>query len=415
MSTVDLNLLETKRMNFDMSKCIDAFSLALDITEMDLLKINMNHARRVAYISLTIGRVLHFSQSDLQDLYILSLLHDNGMSMAGSESKKFEFMPQHCLEGENNISVFPFVIKRKHVVKYHHENYDGSGIFGISGENIPVFAQIIHTADVIDVEYNLPELETRNRREVELFVKNNKNKLFSPVIVDAFLSISHKERFWSDLSFYNMTEILDRISPKIIYSYTWKDILPVSQTFMNIIDSKSKFTYRHSQGITNKIDFMSQYYQFDNEKRQKLHIAANLHDLGKLYIPNVILEKPGSLDKSEFNEIKKHAYFTKLALDKIPGFEDVSKWAANHHEKLNGTGYPENLSGDELDFESRLMGVIDIYQALTEKRPYRSGLSHEKTMKIIYEMADGGLIDEKISQDVNMVIGKKLTATEEMF
>ena len=357
---------------------------------------------------------MNFPQNDQQDLYILALLHDNGMSMAGSKSKEFEFMPQHCLEGEKNISVFPFLIKRKYVIEYHHENYDGTGIFGISGENIPVFAQIIHFADQIDVEFNLPDLETRNRRDVELFAKINKNKLFSPVIIDAFLSISHKERFWSDLSFYNMTEILDRISPKIIYRYTWKDIVPVSQTFMNIIDSKSKFTYRHSQGITNKIDFMSQYYQFDTEKRQKLHIAANLHDLGKLYIPNAILEKPGSLNRFEFNEIKKHAYFTKLALDKIPGFEDVSKWAANHHEKLNGTGYPENLTAEELDFESRLMGIIDIYQALTEVRPYRTGLSHQKTMKIIYDMANNGLIDKNISRDIDLVIGDISTVPAEM-
>ena len=205
-----------------------------------------------------------------------------------------------------------------------------------------------------------------------------------------------------------MTEILGRISPEIIYNYSWKDIVPISQTFMNIIDSKSKFTYRHSEGISNKIDMMSQYYQFETDKRQKLHIAANLHDLGKLYIPNAILEKPGNLERSEFNEIKKHSYFTKLALDKIPGFEDISKWAANHHEKLNGSGYPENLTEKELDFESRLMGIIDIYQALIEDRPYRQGLSHKKAMKIIYEMARGGFIDNQIAEDVDQVIGERL-------
>lgn len=199
--------------------------------------------------------------------------------------------------------------------------------------------------------------------------------------------------------------MLERIAPQIIYEYSWKDLIPISDTFMKIIDSKSKFTYNHSHGITEKIQSMSDFYGFNTEKKLKLHIAANLHDLGKLYIPNSILEKPDKLDSFEFSEIKKHVYFTKLVLDKISGFEDISSWASNHHEKLNGSGYPENLTGKELDFESRLMGVIDICQALTEERPYRKGLTQRETTKIIRDMANSGLIDKQITIDVSNVLG----------
>ena len=235
----------------------------------------------------------------------------------------------------------------------------------------------------------------------------NRREFFAPAVVDAFLSFSHKERFWADLSFYNVTEVLNRIAPQITYEYSWQDIIPISDTFMEIIDGKSGFTYRHSRGITEKIGIMSDFYGFDTEKKLKLHIAANLHDLGKLYVPNSILEKPDKLDAFEFSEIKKHAYFTRLALDKIHGFQDISSWAANHHEKLNGRGYPESLTAQELDFESRLMGVIDICQSLTEERPYRKGLTQKEATKILYDMANDGFIDKQITKDVDNVIGAK--------
>lgn len=396
-------------MNFNMSKCLEAFSLALDFAEMDYFKINLNHSRRVAYISLNIAKAMGLSEDDQKDLFALSLLHDSGFTLSGlklkPEFKMFELMSDHCIEGEKVISYLPFLMSRKDVIKYHHENYNGSGFFGISGDDIPLLSQVIHLADFLDINFNIAQLDFQKRVDVKNYVLRGKNQLFSPDVVDAFMPFAHKERFWADLLFYNIVEVLERIAPQIIYEYSWKDLIPISDTFMKIIDSKSKFTYNHSHGITEKIQIMSDFYGFNTEKKLKLHIAANLHDLGKLYIPNSILEKPDKLDSFEFSEIKKHVYFTKLVLDKISGFEDISSWASNHHEKLNGSGYPENLTGKELDFESRLMGVIDICQALTEERPYRKGLTQREATKIIRDMANSGLIDKQITIDVSNVLG----------
>ena len=399
-------------MNFNMSKCLEAFSLVLDFAEMDYFKINLNHSRRVAYISLNIAKAIGLSEDNQKDLFALSLLHDSGFTLSGlklkPEFKMFELMSDHCIEGEKVISYLPFLMSRKDVIKYHHENYNGSGFFGISGDDIPLLSQVIHSADSLDINFNLAQLDFQKRVEVKHYVVRGKNQQFSPDVVDAFMSFAHKERFWADLLFYNIIEVLERIAPQIIYEYPWKDIIPISDTFMKIIDSKSRFTHRHSRGITEKIEIMSDFYGFYTEKKLKLHIAANLHDLGKLYIPNSILEKPDKLDSFELSEIKKHTYFTKLALDKIPGFEDISSWASNHHEKLNGKGYPESLTGEELDFESRLMGVIDICQALTEERPYRKGLTQREVIKIISDMANGGLIDKQITIDVGNVLGSRI-------
>ncbi len=390
-----------------MSTCLESFSLALDFAEMDYFKVNMNHSRRVTYIALNIGRAMGLSEDDQKDLYALSLLHDNGLTLSGLKlrGREFESISDHCMEGERNILSIPLTKPRENVIKYHHENYDGTGFYGISGEDIPLFSQIIHLSDSLDTKFNLTKLGFQRREDVKEHVMRKRKKFFSPIVADALLSFLHKERFWADLLFYNIVEVLNRIAPQIVYEYSWEDIFPISETFMKIIDSKSKFTYRHSRGITEKIGLMSTFYNFASGKKMKLHIAANLHDLGKLYIPNSILEKPDKLDSFEFSEIKKHTYFTKLALDKIPGFEDITGWAANHHEKLNGRGYPESLTAEDLDFESRLMGVVDIYQALTEDRPYREGSTHREAVKILYDMARGGFIDKQIPTDVDNVIG----------
>lgn len=125
-------------MNFNMTKCLEAFSLALDFAEIDYFKINLNHSRRTAYISLNIGRVMGLSENGQKDLYALSLLHDNGLTLAGLKSKEYEIMPEHCLEGEKNISFLPLLKRRENIIKYHHENYDSTGMFRCSGEDIPI-------------------------------------------------------------------------------------------------------------------------------------------------------------------------------------------------------------------------------------------------------------------------------------
>ncbi|MFC1855010.1 HD-GYP domain-containing protein [Thermodesulfobacteriota bacterium] len=419
-------------MNFNMTKCLEGISMALDFTVSNYLSIHFDHSRRVAYIALSIGTALNLSENDKKELFAFSLLHDNGLTLAGLKSnvheltteehlslddvadktileQKFletELMPDHCIEGERNIASMPMLKLKKDIIKYHHEYYDGSGIFGLKEDEIPLFSQIISLADTLDRRFDFMHLHFENRKEITIFVEDNRGTLFSSKVADAFILITEKERFWGDLSFHNMMETLYRISPEIIYEYSWDDIIEITETFMMIIDSKSEFTYRHSKGITEKVDIMSDHYQFDKEKKQQLHIAANLHDLGKLYVSNSILEKPGQLDTDEFGEIKKHAYFTRLALDKIPGFEDIARWASNHHEKLNGDGYPESFSADDLDFESRLLAVIDIYQALTEERPYRRPMPHDQAIMELKEMADQGEIDPKIVNDVDLIIGE---------
>jgi HD-GYP domain-containing protein (c-di-GMP phosphodiesterase class II) len=128
---------------------------------------------------------------------------------------------------------------------------------------------------------------------------------------------------------------------------------------------------------------MAKVIGYDEETSRKIRIAGLLHDLGKLAVPNSILDKPDKLTEEEFMVIKSHTYYTKEILKEIDGIDDIAEWAANHHEKLDGSGYPEGLKGDEIGEIDRHVAVCDMYQALTEDRPYRKGLELKQAIDII--------------------------------
>ena len=195
-----------------------------------------------------------------------------------------------------------------------------------------------------------------------------------------------------------------------------EEIFHLAGFITRIIDYKSAFTQKHSTQIANKAWFMGGYYKYDPVQRVQLYLAAAFHDIGKLETPAAILEKQGQLTDKEFFLIKEHILRTWELLKDIEGFESVCDWASNHHETLTGTGYPFGKKADELDFNSRLMACIDIYQAVSEERPYHPARNHNDTMQIMQKMADNGKIDGGIVKDISIALasydGKDLPPPE---
>jgi HD-GYP domain-containing protein (c-di-GMP phosphodiesterase class II) len=184
-------------------------------------------------------------------------------------------------------------------------------------------------------------------------------------------------------------------------------LVPIAELIAHIIDFKSAFTRMHTQQIANRAWVMAEHYGYDPAQKIQLYLAAALHDLGKLAVPSGVLEKPGKLDPDEFEIIKTHIVQTRNLLSgaaKSTGLEQITEWAANHHEKLNGSGYPLGKTAADLDFNSRLMACIDIYQAVSEERPYHPRRSHAETMPILFNMAEKGGIDPAIVRDMDQVM-----------
>jgi putative nucleotidyltransferase with HDIG domain len=121
-----------------------------------------------------------------------------------------------------------------------------------------------------------------------------------------------------------------------------------------------------------------------------------LHDLGKLQVPDEVLELEGSLNWEELAYMRHHSYVTYQILKKIRGIEDIALWAASHHEKLDGSGYPFHKTAKDLCLESRIITIADIFQALAQNRPYRTSQSLEKILEHLKKRVVRGQLDPEL-------------------
>ena len=150
-----------------------------------------------------------------------------------------------------------------------------------------------------------------------------------------------------------------------------------------MIDAKSPFTARHSQRVAEIADGIAAVLGFDADARRTMLRAALQHDIGKLAISSRILDKPDKLTDEEFRAIQTHPVHTLRILERAPCFAPLADLAANHHEKLDGSGYPRSLDARHLDLPMRVLAVADVYEALTADRPYRGPLPVEEALAII--------------------------------
>jgi len=399
-------------MKINLNSFLTSVSMALDAVEEELLFTTTNHGKRVAYIAIRLGQLNNLSKEELFDLCSYAILHDNGIIQSYQKlpntksSVEIEDLQEHCKIGEKNISSFPFLTNQKNVILYHHEHYDGTGFFKKKSDEIPLFSQLIFLADMIDREFDLNNISLQIRDDVIDFIKENKCKLFSPKLVENFLILASNQSFWFDLDKNAILGVYSKYVPNINVEITYEKMLEISKVLSVIIDSKSKFTAQHTMDLMEKSKIVAKHYNLSSDSSLRLQIAANLHDLGKLYTPLEILDKAGPLTDEEMFIMKKHAYSTFALLNTIEGFEDVNKIASSHHEKLDGSGYPFGLKDIQLEFEERVLACLDIYQALTEMRPYRRSMTHQEAMNILYSSAENNLIDINIVKDIDKIFGR---------
>lgn len=382
--------------------------MALDFVEASALNVTPNHSKRVAYIALKMGKQLNFNDQELYELCTLSFMHDNGLSEEILKTQykmddllqdeRLSFLSGHCITGENNIKNLLCSDHNQNVIKYHHEKYNGKGYYGLFGNEIPLHSQIIGLADHLDTKFHLENPHPGNQFAVVNYVRDNKDILYSNNIVNLFCEVSKNQSFWMDVQNLFIDQALNDILPVNYQETSFKDVFDKLQFFSKIIDSKSKYTENHTSGLIKKMDVVTDKLRVNESTKYKLMLAADLHDIGKLAIPASILDDTKSLNEEQHKVIQYHTYLTGAMLGNIKDFTDVRTWAANHHEKLNGKGYPYGKKAKELDFESRLMTCLDIYQALTEERPYRSSADHSHAIEIMNNMAlnyyiDGDVVD----------------------
>lgn len=165
-------------------------------------------------------------------------------------------------------------------------------------------------------------------------------------------------------------------------------LMGIKSALTSLIDLKDPYTEGHSRNVRDLSRRFAEYLKysssdFESKVVEEITLAAELHDIGKIGVPDSVLKKTGELDDTEFLEIKKHPGQGADSLQSLSGFENISKIIRHHHEKYNGTGYPDGLSDAQIPLESRIISIVDTYDAMTHNRSYRKAMTHQKALEIM--------------------------------
>jgi putative nucleotidyltransferase with HDIG domain len=425
------------------AEIISALSFAVDLTEGAV----PGHAIRCCILGMRIGRELHLPETQIASMYYALLLKDSGCSsnaarmcqIVGGDDRAIKngakledwtkphkpslrllkLLWREALPGANSLRKILRIVQigltqhknnaevialrcdrgaqiaRKlglsaetsEAVRCLDEHWDGSGYPDhLRGAQIPIIARILAVAQHLDVFAS--ECSTQEATKI---LAERSGKWFDPKLVKLVQKLERQGRLWTDCLPTGDPEAARRLvvslEPNpghgIRASVDSTRIDEICEAFADVVDAKSPFTYRHSMGVAEAAREIAETLELPEDRRRLIWRAALLHDLGKLAVPNTILDKPAKLTPEEFAVVAEHPRLSREILKRIHSFAEMAEIAGCHHEKLDGSGYPDKRIATDLCLEARLIAVADFYQALVEDRPYRAGMTHERAMSIL--------------------------------
>ena len=402
------------KFNINLHEAIYSLSDALDLVGVN----HIHHGKRVAYMATECGKHLGWLPQQMDDLFQAAILHDCGVSKTTVHKRlaQFEWEDEndHCVLGSALLKTCPLMSNLAPIVCYHHTHWSILKDMDLPLE-VKLSANCIYLVDRVDVLSLAFMVDQSNlllgREEIRKKIHDKRGDWFCPELVDAFLDLSRSEKFWLSLEKERVNGYVSVwISETKAREMDFQELRSIVRIFSYIVDAKSSFTKSHSDGVARLSRLIGTLLNLSEESCEMLEFAGLLHDIGKLRQPDELLDKPGKLTADEYAHIQKHSFDTYSILKNIHGLEKIANWAAQHHERVDGSGYPNHLSGIVLSLEARIVAVADVFQALAQTRPYRDSMTKEKIMDILNEIVEEGKLDRKVVMCVGSHIEDCFTA-----
>ncbi|MEO7362419.1 MAG: HD domain-containing phosphohydrolase [Gemmatimonadaceae bacterium] len=292
-----------------------------------------------------------------------------------------EIISARCERGAQIAHNLGFPPETSDAIQYVDEHWCGLGHpVGLSGEDIPLLSRILLVSQTIEAFWT----ESGLQAALDM-VKKRRAKWFDPTLADIVKSWRKDAEWWGAIAdIANIEKLVLALEPGDAPILATDERLDkIAYAFASVIDAKTPFTYRHSTNVAGYASVIATRLGYDRDVARDILRAGLLHDIGKLGISNLILDKPGPLTDIERNEMKKHPAWTWEILERVPAFHRFALPASLHHERLDGNGYPWGIPADGLDFGARILGIADVYEALTADRPYRGPMDPTAALAIM--------------------------------
>ncbi len=383
----------------DLAEVTCALADALDLVGVNVVQ----HGKRVAFMSLEISRQAGIAGGDAEDLFYAALLHDAGVSSTEVHhrilaSLEWEGSTAHCIAGYELLRGFAPFAGVAEIVRHHHRRWD-EGPLGGDASQMRLLANCVFLADRVDalvLGRTGAELLLA-RPGVRQAIIDQEASCFARDLVAAFLRASRAEAFWLTLEPRHLERfVAERAREQRRRPVDFGELRELAAIFARIVDAKSPFTAEHSLGVARLARLLGELAGLDAATCDSLELSGLLHDLGKLRVPDAVLEKPSALDEEEFAAVAAHTFETFQIVSRISVLRDVAETAGLHHERLTGDGYPFRRSGSGIPLTARIVAVADVFQALTQERPYRKRLEPGAAMLVLEGMAAAGRLDRGV-------------------
>ena len=390
-------------INIDVGLAAHTVTKALDYVGVE----DKSHGRRVGLLCHRIAHHLGWSQERRHFVLMAGMLHDCGVSSTETHKKLIEELEwseanDHCIRGEFFLESFSPFKDFAETIRFHHTRW--TELPESLDHTIKEYTNLIFLADRLDVAY----IQFREKHPVYKALLHKdaivqqlspyNGILFAEPLFKALQEAAQRDSFWLELQDDYLDEVIFETLSSLDYTMRlgFDEIEALGELISQIVDIKSPFTHYHSLRVADLTYALSGLMGYDHYNKRILRLSGLLHDVGKLRTPDEILEKPGALTQDERAQMRCHPLDSKHVLQALFPNTPIGKWASEHHEKLDGSGYPFGWAEDRIDEPTRILTICDIFQALCQKRPYRDRLSADDVIQIMDKMAAQGEIDPTI-------------------